>query len=150
MKKLIPPKWNAVNIGDQSGKKFLITGATSGIGKETARQLLLNGAEVIITARDKTKGEATLAQLEMPCLSYEILELTDLRSVTKLAQRIDYDIDTLILNAGVMAIPQLTTVDGFEGQFAHRGWWRKAGDLRSAAGAAGRPLKPFFQLNWVP
>ncbi|NBV66422.1 MAG: SDR family NAD(P)-dependent oxidoreductase, partial [Actinobacteria bacterium] len=59
----IPQGWNSRNIGDLSGKKFLITGGTSGIGKEAARELIGAGAHVTITARNAQKGETTALEL---------------------------------------------------------------------------------------
>ncbi len=60
---VIPRGWNASDIGDQSGKHFLITGATSGIGLESARELLRAGAQVTIAARDLKKAEQVVKEL---------------------------------------------------------------------------------------
>ena len=57
----IPRGWNASDIGDLTGKTFLITGGTTGIGKETALELARAGAHVTITARDAAKGAAVVA-----------------------------------------------------------------------------------------
>ncbi len=129
---MIPRGWNESNIGNLAGKRFLITGATSGIGKEAARQLVRAGSDVTITARSAEKGEATVADLGQGRLSYGILDLTDLESVKKFASSITHDFDVLILNAGVMATPLMKTKDGFELQMGtnHLGHFALAGLLR--------------------
>jgi len=129
---MIPRGWNESNIGNLAGKRFLITGATSGIGKEAARQLVRAGADVTITARSAEKGEATMADLGQGRLSYGILDLADLESIKKFASSITHDFDVLILNAGVMATPLTKTKDGFELQMGtnHLGHFALAGLLR--------------------
>ncbi len=129
---MIPRGWNESNIGNLAGKRFLITGATSGIGKEAARQLVRAGADVTITARSAEKGEATIADLGQGRLSYGILDLADLESIKKFASSITHDFDVLILNAGVMATPLMKTKDGFELQMGtnHLGHFALAGLLR--------------------
>ena len=128
----IPRGWKATDIGNISGKRFLITGGTSGIGKEAARQLARAGGDVTITARSAQKGEATMAELGQGRLSYGILDLTDLKSVKKFAANLTHDFDVLILNAGVMATPLMRTKDGFELQMGtnHLGHFALAGLLR--------------------
>jgi len=129
---MIPRGWNESNIGNLAGKRFLITGATSGIGKEAARQLVRAGADVTITARSAEKGEATAADLGQGRLSYGILDLADLESIKKFASSITHDFNVLILNAGVMATPLMKTKDGFELQMGtnHLGHFALAGLLR--------------------
>ncbi len=129
----IPRGWNATDIPQLSGKRFLITGATSGIGKEAARQLIRAGGDVIITARTDEKGQATVAELGKGRVTYEKLDLTSLASVRELSARITHDIDVLILNAGVMATPLAKTQDGFELQMGtnHLGHFALAGLLRA-------------------
>ena len=124
--------WNAINIPDLTGKKFIITGGTSGLGKETARELIRKGAHVTITAREARKGEATVIELGTDRVSFSILDLTSLTSVKNFAQSVKEDFDVLILNAGVMATPLKTTEDGFELQFGtnHLGHFALAALLR--------------------
>jgi len=125
--------WNAINIPDLTGKKFILTGGTSGLGKETARELIRKGAHVTITARDARKGEATVIELGTDRVSFSILDLTSLASVKNFAQSVKEDFDVLILNAGVMATPLKTTEDGFELQLGtnHLGHFALAGLLRN-------------------
>jgi NAD(P)-dependent dehydrogenase (short-subunit alcohol dehydrogenase family) len=129
----IPQGWNAKNIGDLSGKKFLITGGTSGIGKEAARELIRAGAHVTITARDAQKGAATALELGSNNISVGSLDLTSLESIQNFAKSITSDFDVLILNAGVMATPLAHTKDGFELQLGtnHLGHFALTGLLHS-------------------
>ncbi|NDD07842.1 MAG: SDR family NAD(P)-dependent oxidoreductase, partial [Actinobacteria bacterium] len=60
---VIPRGWNASDLGDQSGRHFLITGATSGIGLESARELIRAGAQVTIAARDLKKADQVVKEL---------------------------------------------------------------------------------------
>ncbi len=130
----ISPRWKATQMGNLSGKKFLITGGTSGIGKEAARELFRAGGDVTFTARSAEKGESTVAEIGKigsGKISYGILDLTNLDSVRQFAAKFTHDFDTLILNAGVMATPLGHTRDGFELQFGtnHLGHFALAGLL---------------------
>ncbi|CAN2183428.1 FabG Dehydrogenases with different specificities (related to short-chain alcohol dehydrogenases) [Candidatus Nanopelagicaceae bacterium] len=129
----IPRGWNASEIGDLTGKKFLITGGTSGIGKEAARELVRAGAHVTIPARDAKKGEVTALELGSKNISVGSLDLTSLESIHNFAKTITTDFDVLILNAGVMATPLSHTKDGFELQLGtnHLGHFALAGLLQS-------------------
>ncbi len=102
---IIPRGWQASDIADQTGKNFLITGGTSGLGKATAMELARAGAHVTITARSATKGVATVAEIASDRVAYKLLDLADLSSVRSFAKEFTTPIDTLILNAGVMATP---------------------------------------------
>ena len=110
----------ALTIPSQSGKLAVVTGANSGVGKETARRLAAAGAEVVLAVRTPVKGAE--AAREMPGTTrVERLDLASLASVAEFADRMRADgrpIDLLINNAGVMAVPERrTTADGFELQF---------------------------------
>ena len=127
----IPDRWSATNLPDLSGKKFLITGATSGIGLAAATELARRNAKVIITARSASKGAAAVKQIGPGLVEVLELDLTDLASVKKAAASITGGIDVLILNAGVMATPFAKTKDNFELQMGtnHLGHFAFAGLL---------------------
>jgi NAD(P)-dependent dehydrogenase (short-subunit alcohol dehydrogenase family) len=127
----IPDRWSAANLPDLSGKRFLITGATSGIGLAAATELARRNAKVIITARTAEKGEAAKKQIGPGLVEVLELDLTDLASVKKAAQSVSGDLDVLILNAGVMATPFAKTKDNFELQMGtnHLGHFAFAGLL---------------------
>ncbi|MFI6603085.1 oxidoreductase [Nonomuraea sp. NPDC050536] len=112
--------WTPSDMPDLTGRKAVVTGANSGIGLPTALELARHGAEVVVTARDAAKGEATLAAIrrEVPGakVSYRRLDLADLASVREFASTIDR-LDLLVNNAGIGLIPRRLTKDGFELQF---------------------------------
>ena len=111
-------------IPSQLGKTAVVTGATSGLGYETALTLAKAGAEVILTGRDDGKGQSAIEKISREVIgartSYERLDLASLASVAGFAERMQArpSLDLLINNAGVMALPRRqTTADGFEMQF---------------------------------
>ncbi len=126
----IPEAWTNVNIADQTGKKFLITGGTSGLGLAAATALTAKGGEVTITARDTKKG--LRAQELSGAAHLMALNLANLHSVRECAESITDSFDVVILNAGVMAIPYRLTDDGFEMQLGtnHLGHFAFAGLIR--------------------
>ena len=93
----IPRGWDAKDLGDLSGKTFLITGGTSGIGKEAALELARAGAHVTITARDAVKGAAVVAEIAKERVDFKLLDLADLASVKKFAKEFTKPVDVLIL-----------------------------------------------------
>jgi NAD(P)-dependent dehydrogenase (short-subunit alcohol dehydrogenase family) len=117
--------WTTKDIPDQSGKLAVVTGATGGLGLETALDLAGAGAEVILVGRNPAKGRDALSLIKGryrdAVLRYEQVDLADLGSVKAFADRMLAEgrpIDILINNAGVMALPKRqTTADGFEMQF---------------------------------
>ena len=125
----IPSGWSARDLPDLNGKHFLITGATSGIGKEAARELVRAGAHVTITARSEEKAERTRKEIASERITTLLFDLADLNSVRKAAREVTSDIDVLILNAGVMAVPFAKTADDFELQVGtnHLGHFAFAG-----------------------
>lgn len=125
----IPRGWSARDLANLEGKRFLITGATSGIGKESARELVRAGAHVIISGRNPEKAEQTRKELSSDRVSTLILDLADLNSIRKAAREVTEEIDVLILNAGVMAVPFTKTADDFELQMGtnHLGHFAFAG-----------------------
>jgi NAD(P)-dependent dehydrogenase (short-subunit alcohol dehydrogenase family) len=106
-------KWTAQDIPQQDGRTFVITGANSGIGLEAARALGAAGAHVVVACRDTSKGEHAVAELDGD-FDVRRLDLADLSSVHAFADALDCDVDVLINNAGVMAVPRAKTADGFE------------------------------------
>ena len=129
----VPRGWDASNLSDLTGQHFLITGGTSGIGKETALELARAGARVTITARDAAKGEKTVNEIAKDKVDFKILDLADLSSVRAFAKDFTKVFDVLILNAGVMATPFTLTKDNFEMQMGtnHLGHFALAGLLHS-------------------
>jgi NAD(P)-dependent dehydrogenase (short-subunit alcohol dehydrogenase family) len=115
---------DSADIPSQLGAA-VVTGATSGLGYETARALAKAGSEVILTGRDKQKGlqavESIRREMTGARLHYEQLDLASLASVADFAERLlssRQSLDLLINNAGVMALPRRqVTADGFEMQF---------------------------------
>jgi NAD(P)-dependent dehydrogenase (short-subunit alcohol dehydrogenase family) len=111
-------------IPSQLGRTAVVTGATGGLGYETALALAGAGSEVILTGRDDRKGRSAIEKISRDVVgakvSYEHLDLASLASVADFAQRMHArpSLDLLINNAGVMALPRRqTTADGFEMQF---------------------------------
>jgi len=104
---------------DLSGKTAFITGCNSGLGLETMRVLSLRGANIIGAARTLEKAETVLATLDGPGVPVAC-ELGDLESVAACGEtvnQIGIPIDMLILNAGIMALPELQQINGIEKQF---------------------------------
>jgi NAD(P)-dependent dehydrogenase (short-subunit alcohol dehydrogenase family) len=108
-------KWTAADLPDLSGRTFVVTGANSGIGLVAARELARAGARVTLAVRDTGKGEQAAESIDGKT-DVRRLDLCDLESVRAFADAWDGDLDVLINNAGVMAIPERRTKDGFEMQ----------------------------------
>lgn len=109
---------------DLTGKLALITGASGGLGAETARALASKGASVVITARDIAKAQTAVDEIVASTgnddITIESVELGSLASIVEFGERWNatHDrLDLLINNAGVMACPKDSTSDGFERQF---------------------------------
>ncbi|MES5821266.1 oxidoreductase [Streptomyces sp. RG80] len=131
--------WNEQSVPDQHGRTAVVTGANSGIGYVTARELARRGARVVLACRSEARGTEAAGRLaaEVPGADAEFarLDLGDLGSVREFARHLPYDrLDLLINNAGVMALPYGTTVDGFETQFGvnHLGHFALTGLLLPA------------------
>ena len=129
----IPDNWSATDIPDLTGKRFLITGATSGIGLAAATELARRNAQVVITARSVDKARDAIKKIGPGLVDYLLMDLTDLDSVKKAAARVDKAFDVVVLNAGVMATPFTKTVDGFELQMGtnHLGHFAFAGLIKN-------------------
>jgi len=110
---------------DLRGKRVLVTGVSAGLGVETARALAAHGAEVIGAARDLSKANGATSQVRAQAAgggSFHLilLDLASLESVRRCADGLlaaGKPFDVIVANAGVMACPKGTTVDGFETQF---------------------------------
>lgn len=115
--------WQAHDIPDQAGRVAVVTGASSGLGLEVARELALRRALVILAVRDVAKGErirgSILAQVPGAALEVRHLELSSLAIVHDFAEGVLRDhphLDLLLNNAGIMATPPRFTADGLEWQ----------------------------------
>ena len=135
---------------DLSGRRVLITGASAGLGQETARALAAHGADLVLGVRDLAKGEraaepvraaasATGASVELR--EVDLASFDSIRGFTD-AVAADHDrLDVIIANAGVMACPEGRTADGFETQFGtnHLGHFLLVNRLRPLL--AGGPAR---------
>ncbi len=137
--------WTAEDIPDLTGRTAVVTGANSGLGFVTARELGRRGAHVVVAARSPERGEAALRELQaaVPGAAFELqaLDLGSLESVRAFAAAVAAAhpaLDLLVNNAGVMMPPKGTTADGFETQFGtnHLGHFALTGLLLSALSAA--------------
>jgi NAD(P)-dependent dehydrogenase (short-subunit alcohol dehydrogenase family) len=119
------PNWTVNDIPPQTGKLAIVTGATGGLGFETALGLAQAGAEVVLAGRNREKGriavESIMRALPSAKAGFEMLDLASLMSVRAFAEEMiarGKPLDLLINNAGVMDLPARSlTEDGFEMQF---------------------------------
>ncbi|OFB41194.1 dehydrogenase [Mycolicibacterium sp. (ex Dasyatis americana)] len=106
-------RWTPDRLGDLTGKRIIVTGATNGVGLGTARALTRAGAHVILAVRNTVLGAQRAAEIGGSTEVIE-LDLADLSSVHAFAGRLDGDVDILINNAGALSQHRADTVDGFE------------------------------------
>ncbi len=106
--------WTAADLPSFAGRSVIVTGANSGLGEVTARELARVGAKVILACRNTDKGEAAASGMTGD-VEVRRLDLQDLASVRAFADGVD-SVDVLVNNAGIMAVPYAQTVDGFESQ----------------------------------
>ncbi len=118
-------RWTAADVPDQSGRTAVVTGASSGLGLETARVLAQRGAAVVLACRDMAKAGQAAERIRASAARASVravhLDLARLASVREAAGEISAAcprLDLLINNAGVMAVPCQRTEDGFELTFA--------------------------------
>jgi NAD(P)-dependent dehydrogenase (short-subunit alcohol dehydrogenase family) len=158
--------WTTAQIPDLSGRTAVVTGANGGLGYESARALARAGAHVVMAGRDREKVATARKTIEADesTASLEVVELdlSSIASVEEAAATIlaaHGEIDLLMNNAGVMALPEQRTVDGFEMQFGvnHLGHWvltakllpgilaadeARVVSVTSIARLIGRPVNP--------
>ncbi|MBA3262759.1 MAG: SDR family oxidoreductase [Thermoleophilaceae bacterium] len=136
-------KWSADQIADETGRTSVVTGANSGLGLVTARELARAGASVVLACRNVQKGEAAAAEIgaAVPGARLQVseLDLSSLASVRRFAGALEVgELNVLINNAGIMMPPQQQTADGFELQFGtnHLGHFALTGLLLERLGRA--------------
>lgn len=107
------PDWSPSRLGNLSGKRIIVTGATNGVGLATARALAGAGAHVILAVRNLELGAQRAAEMGGDTEVVK-LDLADQASVRAFPGLFDGDVDILINNAGLVAQNRSDTVDGFE------------------------------------
>ncbi|WP_062465457.1 SDR family NAD(P)-dependent oxidoreductase [Demequina maris] len=155
--------WTADDIPDLTGRTAVITGANGGLGLASTIALARRGAHVVMAARDPAKTDDARATVlaEVPEASLEAVpvDLASQASVREAAEAIAFAhpvIDILLANAGVMAMPERRTEDGFETQLAvnHLGHWtlisRLLPSLVAAPAARIVTLTSIARLNATP
>lgn len=106
-------RWTSTDLPNLSGQTVVVTGASSGLGLETSRALAGAGAHVVLAVRDTAKGQRVAAEVK-GSIEIRELDVADLASVGAFAEEWTGDLNVLINNAGIMAVPEGRTVDGFE------------------------------------
>lgn len=117
--------WAMNGAGDLTDRTAVVTGASTGIGLETARRLAIHGARVVLACRDPDRGRRAAGLIAdaggRTDVRAEVVDLADIASVRRFADRVLQDhsgIDILVNNAGIAGGPRRLTADGFE---AHLG-----------------------------
>ncbi len=129
----MPAEFGSTSTADEvlegtslTGKRFLVTGVSAGIGVETARALVAQGAAVVGTARNLSKAQTATEPIRaeahsgarLDLIGLDLASLADTRACADLLLAARQSFDGIIANAGLMAGPKTNTVDGFEAQFA--------------------------------
>ncbi|WP_404790699.1 SDR family NAD(P)-dependent oxidoreductase [Altericista sp. CCNU0014] len=134
---------------DLKGKRFLITGVSSGIGLETARSLVSHGASVVGAVRNLAKAEPATASVRdavsqgggrLELINFDLASLQSVRACANKLLADGQPFDAIIANAGVMATPFGRTIDGFEVQFGtnHLGHFALINQIEPLLAANGR------------
>lgn len=108
------------DVPDQTGRRFVVTGANAGVGLETTRVLAERGAHVVMACRNPGKAEAARAGLPAAVrdhVAVAVLDVSDLASVRAFADAVG-PVDVLINNAGILGVPFGLSPDGVELQLA--------------------------------
>jgi NAD(P)-dependent dehydrogenase (short-subunit alcohol dehydrogenase family) len=106
-------RWTASDMPSLDGRTVVVTGANSGLGLVAARAFGRAGARVVLAVRNTTKGAEAAATVPGDA-EVRALDLSDLASVRAFAGAWEGELDVLVNNAGVMAVPRQRTKDGFE------------------------------------
>ncbi len=120
---------------DLHGKNAIVTGASSGLGVETARALAAAGASVLLPVRNLDKGEQVAAEIRATtnneAVRVALLDLADFASVRQFTDTVAQPLHILINNAAIMACPLTRSPQGYEAQFAtnHLGHFLLTGRL---------------------
>ena len=124
--------FSVVNTPSLAGKTALVTGGNSGLGLATVKALVSRGAHVLLGARNEAKGKDAVAEVRrfsttgsVELLLIDLASQSSIRSAANAVSSAYSRIDLLINNAGLMAMPEQATEDGFESQFGvnHLGHW---------------------------
>lgn len=154
--------WTEHDIPNQQGKTILVTGANSGLGFHTSRALAAAGARVLMACRSADKAQAARAQIlqqvpqaDLQILSLDLASLASVKACTQLVLDSTDQLDTLINNAGIMAVPYAQTEDGFEMQigtnhFGHFALTLGLLPLLNKAPAARVVSVSSMAHNWTP
>ncbi|WAJ46818.1 SDR family NAD(P)-dependent oxidoreductase [Mycobacterium sp. Aquia_216] len=105
--------WTPSRLGNLTGKRVIVTGATNGVGLGTAHALANAGAHVVLAVRNADLGKQRAAEMG-GSTSVVKLDLADLASVRAFPDQVDGEIDILINNAGTLTARRTETADGFE------------------------------------
>ncbi|WP_106403796.1 SDR family NAD(P)-dependent oxidoreductase [Actinocorallia populi] len=141
--------WTVARLGDQSGRTFVVTGASSGLGVAVTRHLAAHGARVIMAVRDTRKGEHVrdhlLAANPGADLDVRRVDLLDLDTVRRFAEGLHSDavaVDGLINNGGIATVPRRLSPQGVESQLAtnHLGHFALTGRLLDLLTAGSDPV----------
>ncbi len=119
--------WRIRHVPDLSGKTAIVTGANTGIGYTTARELARKGAKVIVAARSEERGKDAVARIKkqlkglkgadlVEFMKLDLGSFSQIRSFARSFLWNNRQLDILVLNAGIMVPPFETTKDGFESQ----------------------------------
>jgi len=106
--------WTAADLPNFAGRTVIVTGANSGLGLITARELARAGAHLVLAVRSTAKGDDAAKGMS-GTVEVRKLDLQDLSSVREFADGVS-EVDVLVNNAGIMAVPYAKTKDGFESQ----------------------------------
>lgn len=135
---MVKKRWGVADVSSQEGKRFIVTGSNTGTGFHIAKNLAVNGGEVILACRNESKAKQALEKIKLVKndvkVTFEKLDLASLKSINDFCDVIKnkYEhIDVLVNNAGVMVPPKSETEDGFELQFGvnHLGHFALTGKL---------------------